>query len=129
SERALLDLLRGLGLSRERLLPAESPATDARSKFDPEARQHRQLKQLIDHTQRLLRESAEERRTFWAKAQTKSPEEWRKSCASYRDYLWDEVLGRFPAPNVPANPRSRRIYDKPKWTGYEVVLDVWPDVF
>ena len=28
-----------------------------------------------------------------------------------------------------ANPRSRKVYDEPKWTGYEVVLDVFPDVF
>jgi len=116
-------------LPRARQLPLDDPPTDARTKFDPEIRQRRQVKQLIDHTQKLLRESEGERRAFWAKAKTKSPEEWRKSCASYRDYLWDEVLGRFPAASVPANPRSRRIYDKEKWTGYEVVLDVWPDVF
>ena len=29
----------------------------------------------------------------------------------------------------PPNPRTRLIYDEPKFTGYEVVLDVWPDVF
>jgi cephalosporin-C deacetylase-like acetyl esterase len=27
------------------------------------------------------------------------------------------------------NPRSRQIYDEPTWTGYEVVIDVFPDVF
>ena len=37
--------------------------------------------------------------------------------------------GRCPAPDVPANPRTRLIYDEPKWKGYEVVLDVWKDVF
>ena len=30
---------------------------------------------------------------------------------------------------VAANPRSRRWRETGKWTGYEVVLDVWPDVF
>jgi len=30
---------------------------------------------------------------------------------------------------MPANPRSRKIYDKEKWAGYDVMLDVWPDVF
>ena len=33
-----------------------------------------------------------------------------------------------PDPTLPANPRTRLIYDRPKWTGYEVVLDVYPDV-
>jgi hypothetical protein len=28
-----------------------------------------------------------------------------------------------------ANPRSREIYDQPKWKGYDVMLDVWPDVY
>jgi len=39
------------------------------------------------------------------------------------------VIGRLPPPSLPANPRTRLIYDEPKFRGYEVVLDVWPDVF
>ena len=39
-----------------------------------------------------------------------------------------QVIGRFDEPLLPANPRSRVKYDQPKWTGYEVVLDVFPDV-
>ena len=46
-----------------------------------------------------------------------------------RDYIWDEVIGRLPDPSVPANPRTRLIYDEPKFRGYEVMLDVWPGVF
>ena len=34
-----------------------------------------------------------------------------------------------PDPSVPANARSRLIFDEPKYRGYEVVLDVWPGVF
>ena len=30
---------------------------------------------------------------------------------------------------MPANPRTRLILDEPKFKGYEVMLDVWPDVF
>ena len=30
---------------------------------------------------------------------------------------------------MPLNPRTRVVYDEPKWTGYEVMLDVYPDVF
>ena len=52
-----------------------------------------------------------------------------ESCKYYRDYLWDEVIGRFPPPSVPANPRTRLVYDEPNWKGYEVLLDVWPEVF
>ena len=36
---------------------------------------------------------------------------------------------KLPAPTLPANPQSRPIYDEPKWKGYEVTLDLYPDVF
>jgi Abhydrolase family len=39
------------------------------------------------------------------------------------------VLGAFDEPLLAPNPRTRRIYDKEKWTGYEVVLDVWRELF
>jgi cephalosporin-C deacetylase-like acetyl esterase len=39
------------------------------------------------------------------------------------------VLGRFDDPFLPFNARTRKIYDTDKWTGYDVVLDVWQDVF
>ena len=43
--------------------------------------------------------------------------------------FWTEILGRIDEPMVATNPRSRRWRETGKWTGYEVVLDVWPDVF
>ena len=52
-----------------------------------------------------------------------------KAARWYRQYLSEEVLGRFDEPYTPFNPRTRQIYDTDKWVGYEVVLDVWPDVF
>ena len=30
---------------------------------------------------------------------------------------------------LPLNARARLVYDEPKWKGYDVVLDLWPDVF
>ena len=53
----------------------------------------------------------------------------RKTCQYYRDFLWDEVIGRCPSPSVPANPRTRLIHDEPGFKGYEVVLDVWEEAF
>ena len=40
-----------------------------------------------------------------------------------------EVIGKVHHEMLPAKPRSRLRYDRPKWVGYDVVLDVWPDVF
>ncbi len=108
--------------------PGEPP-TDLRGAYDPRPRLRRQFDQLCAFTQALVKHSARVRREFWEKADTSSIQRWRETCTSYRDYLWDEVIGRFPPASRPPNPRTRLAYDEPKWKGYEVVLDVWPDVF
>ncbi len=98
--------------------------------FDDEARQKRQFMQLVNLSQRFLREAASRRQQFfWEKTDTTSLESWKATCGEPKTYFWDEVIGRCPAPDVPANPRTRLIYDEPNWKGYEVVLDVWKDVF
>ncbi|HOW18742.1 MAG TPA: hypothetical protein PLC79_06860 [Phycisphaerae bacterium] len=109
----------------------EEPATRPAPRWSPaaEARLHRQFDQLVEYTQRLVRESPARRREFWSKADASSLEKWLDSCKWYRDYLWDEIIGRCEPASLPANARTRRVYDMPKWTGYEVMLDVWPDVF
>ncbi len=84
--------------------------------------------QLMEHTQRIMHESHYRRAEFWARADASSLNAWQKSTQWYRDYLWDEVIGRLPPASVPANPRTRQVFDEPKYLGYEVVLDVYPDV-
>ena len=84
---------------------------------------------LSSFTQKLVRESPRQRAQFWSTADASTPERWKESTKSQRDFIWEEVIGRLPAPSVAANPRSRLIYDEPKFRGYEVMLDVWPDVF
>lgn len=98
--------------------------------FDYETRQQRQFMQLVNVTQRFLREAASRRQQFfWKNTDTSSLARWEEACADAKTYFWDEVIGRCPAPDVPANPRTRLIYEEPRWKGYEVVLDVWKDVF
>ena len=104
------------------------PPTDYH--FDDEARQKRQFMQLVNLTQRFLREAASRRQQFfWEKTDTTSLESWEETCREPKAYFWDEVIGKCPPPDVPANPRTRLLYDEPNWRGYEVVLDVWKDVF
>lgn len=90
-----------------RELPILKPATD------PEARQHRQFNELVEFTQKLIRQSPARRAEFHAD----------------RDYIWNEVIGRLPDPSLSPNPRILQVFDEPKFRGYEVMLDVWPDVF
>ena len=98
--------------------------------FDPAARQQRQLKQLVEHTQKLYRQSEQVRAEFfWSKIKPASTQEWANAVAPFKKAFWEDVIGRFPPPNLPVNPRTRKLHDRPKWVGYEVVLDVFPDVF
>lgn len=97
--------------------------------LDVSERMHRQINELVAHTQAVLRQSPTRRSEFWSHANASSPDRWQQSTAFYRDYIWKEVIGQLPPPNLPANPRTRLIYDEPKFRGYEVVLDVWPSVF
>ncbi len=47
---------------------------------------------------------------------------------SSRDFN-DQVLGRFDAPRVDLQPRSRKIAESEAWTAYDVVLDVHQGLF
>ena len=69
------------------------------------------------------------RKSFWKNADASSIAAWKDSTKFYRDYIWDEVIGRMPPPALPPNPRTRLVFDEPAFKGYEVMLDVWPDVF
>jgi hypothetical protein len=99
-------------------------------KVYPEPRQKRQFDQLVAYTQKLMRDSEHRRKeTFWSKLDTTSLEKYQASTQKYRNQFWEEVIGKLPKPTEPMNPRSRLSYEEPKWTGYEVTLDLYPDVF
>lgn len=129
-DRALAELLKQLRVAGE-LKPPGMALTDRRGvNFSSAERQKRQVTELVDFTQRLLRASERKRdEAFWKPIKAGSADEWTTASLSLRSNLWEEVIGRFPAATLPANPRSRKIYDREKWTGYDVTLDVWPDVF
>lgn len=77
----------------------------------------------------MMREADERRVAFWSEAKPTSAARWEQECKPLRAYFWEKIIGKLPAPNVPAHPRTRLAYDEPRWKGYEVVLDVYPDVF
>ena len=128
SDAALTGFLNAFGLDQP-LAPSGAPPQDNRTGFSPETRLHRQFHQLIAFTQDALRQAASRREALWSKADRSSIERWRETCQYYRDYLWDEVIGRCPPPSVPASPRTKLIYDETGFKGYEVVLDVWEETF
>ena len=141
SDRALAALLEALGGSSGELKQPGQAPVELRPAFEPGARQQRQVKELEDYTQSLLRESERTRAEFfWNRAKATSAQDWETACVPFRQIFWDEVIGRLPSPALPINARSRRLQaptaDQPSsttsamsWAGYEVVLDVYPDVF
>jgi hypothetical protein len=105
---------------------------DRRRAFEPAERQRRQVQELEEVVQRLVRGADFTRDQFFLSKVASEPLSVEKLTAQtpqYRKYLWDEILGRLDDPLLPAKPRSRKIYDREKWVGYDVVLDVFPDVF
>jgi len=99
-----------------------------RKKFDPGVRHARQMHEIDRHNQLLLRESPYVRNQFFSKLDISSLEKFEETIEWYREFFYDEVIGRFDYELLPFNARTRKSYDEPKWTGYEVVLDVFPDV-
>lgn len=114
-----------------KLASLSAPPTNLRKDFDPQARQRRLFDQINADTQHLMREGEYVRAEFWSKADRKSRdvEKWKASTEQYRKHFYEEVIGRFDEPRLPANPRTRQIYDETWYAGYEVMLDVFPDVF
>ena len=58
-----------------------------------------------------------------------TPDRFIEQGKEYRKYFWEEILGKIEDKMLPPNPSSRKIYDKELWTGYEVVLDVYTNLF
>jgi dienelactone hydrolase len=101
---------------------------DARRSFDPLQRQRRQVNALEAHVQGLVNDSHLVRERF-CKLDATSVDAFVTGTRPLRDYAWRELFGKFDDPLLAAHARSRRVYRRPNWTGYEVVLDVLPDLF
>ncbi len=105
----------------------KAPSYD-RPGFKPQERLKRQLDEMTEYTQHLMREGEYTRQLLRAPNSRASLDAWRETSSKFRKTFADEVIGRFEIERLPPNARSRQVYDEPKYTGYDVVLDVFPDV-
>ena len=144
SQRALEKFTKLLGASSFAFESKEIP-TDNRQSFNPEEREIRQVKEIEDHVQWLMRNSDQERNNFflykvmpvfadrtWSGKSYHpyfSPDHFIEQAKTYRKYFAEEVLGKFDDAYLPFNTHTRKIFDKQRWTGYEVVLDVYKNLF
>ena len=91
-------------------------------------RQRETLDKWDRFQQRILESAAVERQPFWDKLKGVAASNYVAAIQPARDVFRKETIGDWERELSPLKPRTRLIYDKPKWLGYEVVLDVFDEV-
>ncbi|NLB25319.1 MAG: hypothetical protein GX820_01350, partial [Bacteroidales bacterium] len=103
---------------------------ELRDNFNPDKRQRFQVEEMETYIQQLIISSRHVRDDFfWRKLKISTPDKWERNSAPFKKCFWDTVIGKITDNPVPLNPKARQIYDRPDWKGYEVTLDVLPDLF
>lgn len=129
SKQALQSFL--TSLSAETTLPSQSQLLEnlLTDDFSSEFVHAKQMHELDRHTQRLLEEGqyVRQKKTM-GQFDFTSLEAYEKSSKPVRQNFHDDVIGRFINEPLAARPRARKFQESEKWTCYEVVLDVYPDV-
>ena len=105
-----------------------SPAVRLAAPVNKSAVQQRQVNEAIEFTQKTLRHSYKTRDKLFAQADRSSLDKYVASSEALRDHVYKELIGKLPDPTMPINPRTRKILEEKEYTGYEVVLDTYPDV-
>src|SRR5205807_869117 len=85
------------------------PLKLANTQVDPAQRQRHQVEELTEYTQRLMRLGPKVRDAFWSKADRSSVANWVGSTEFYRNYIWNEMIGKLPQPTMPPNVRTRKV--------------------
>lgn len=116
-----------LGLGELESAPAAAAAVTALP--DASARMKRQVDGLLGWTDAVLAKAPEMRQDFWKDADDSSVARWVETTKAYRQHFHEQIIGKLPDIVLPPNARTRQVYDTDAYLGYEVVLDVYDDVF
>ena len=128
SRKTLALLMSGLRLTNQIRFDSSALQPVAISQAEIKQCQERTVRELEAFTQSLFRQSERVRdERIWKNLGKTN--EFVADAARNREFFSRNVMGKIAAPKLPPNPRTRQIYDKEKWTGYEVMLDVVPDVY
>ncbi|MDB6030702.1 MAG: hypothetical protein JWM16_1040, partial [Verrucomicrobiales bacterium] len=99
---SLQNFLAGLGIVKIQKDMPSAALAEAADASVTEERQKRQVQELVEHTQRLLRSCERVREEFvWQRLKTASVAEYEKSILSLKQEFWDDVIGRVPGPGSP----------------------------
>lgn len=118
SSEAVYVFLKKLGLDQPTELKDNLPQ-DLRNEFDPGRRMGRMVEQLTGHTQLLLRNSEYIRSEFVQGFNDQN---------EARQFFKRELIGWLDDDLIPANVRTKLFDVQEKYTCYEVLMDVLPDV-
>jgi dienelactone hydrolase len=143
STKAFADFATRLGFSVA--ASPGAPAADRRRRFDPVARHDRAVREIERHVQALVRAAEhvrDQRFLFtvlpeltalrWSTDKTRPTlpaDRFIAGARPYREQLRKDGIGVFERPYLPLNPRTRKVAETDRWVAWDVVLDVWPDVF
>lgn len=126
SPEAIKALAEAAGVKDAKTMPQKPPALAV--PLDAQAIQKRQVNEAIEFTQNLLRQSYKTRDKLFFQGNSWSRDKFLASIESLREMVYQELIGKLPEPSMPLNPRTRKVLDEKEYTGYEVVLDTYPDV-
>lgn len=88
-----------------------------------------QMEEIERHNQWALLDSERVRKEYFAKLKPENMGTFTETIKPYRQAFQDEVIGSLGQPFLPPKPRSRKYQEGEKTVSYEVVLDVFPEVF
>jgi dienelactone hydrolase len=145
SQEAVGAFAKALGLSDFRPI-GEEALKDKRARFDSAAREFALMREMENYTQTLVRNSEKVRNkaflysvmpeladSQWStdrRKPTHSAEKFIAGAKRFREQFLEEEMGRFDdEPMLPFNARTRKVAETNKWTAYDVVLDVYPELF
>jgi dienelactone hydrolase len=125
SPNAVTAFAAGLGIEVDfDAAPAKWESVRTPSHRDREKRQFDELQVFV---QNLMRQSHTTRDRIW-KADLTSVKTWLPTRDRLQKHVHEELIGRLSLPRVPANPRTRLVLENDDYVGYEVLLDVAPDI-
>jgi dienelactone hydrolase len=130
SDKAVESWLAGLRIATIPVGELAPPVRTGTPLPDVAERQRRQVREIQHDAQRLLPVCEQERATrFWKKLALHSATAFKASTVAFRAEFVNEVIGRFPDPLLPLRAYSRLLSENEAFRVYDVMLDVWPDVF
>ena len=144
SDLAVANFAASLGIATLAPISLETPQ-ERRVGFKPATRHARLFQEMEGHVQSLVQKSDQVRdKAFlfsvmpelasskWSTEPshpTHSAQKFIEGAKGFRERFRDEGMGRFDEPLAPFHARTRIVAETAKWTAYDVVLDVFPELF